>query len=357
MVDSAKTAYWLSVSADSLFPHYIVWLSGLCHALIPVHARDTIRTIATRPQETEMSKTLIYYSEKALAHDTGEFHPESPARLQAALEAIHRSGLNLPFVEPEQASIEDICRIHTKEHVDTVQRCCLGKESYPDPDTVFMEDTWEASLLAAGAGITACKAILDGACDNAFVLMRPPGHHAEADFSMGFCVFNNIAITGRWLRDVARVNRVAIFDFDVHHGNGTQHAFYDDDTVLFISLHEYPQFPGTGFPHERGKSNTNLNIQMPPGCSPDQWTNTVRGVVVPRLQLFAPDFLLISAGFDAHRLDPLGNQLLEAEHFAEMTQLVREIAGGRIVSFLEGGYHPVALGQSLVAHLRELAAG
>lgn len=304
-----------------------------------------------------MSKTLIYYSEKALAHDTGEFHPESPARLQAALEAIHRSGLDLPIREPEQATIEDICRIHTREHVDTVQRCCLGRENYPDPDTVFMEDTWEASLLAAGAGITACKAILDGACDNAFVLMRPPGHHAEADFSMGFCVFNNIAIAGRWLRDVARVNRVAILDFDVHHGNGTQHAFYDDDTVLFISLHEYPQFPGTGFPHERGKSNTNLNIQMPPGCSPDQWTNTVRGVVVPRLQLFAPDFLLISAGFDAHRLDPLGNQLLEAEHFAEMTQLVREIAGGRIVSFLEGGYHPVALGQSLVAHLRELAAG
>ncbi|HOV60400.1 MAG TPA: histone deacetylase [Candidatus Hydrogenedentes bacterium] len=302
-----------------------------------------------------MARTAIYYSEKALAHDTGEFHPESSDRLRAALDAIRRSGLNTPIVEPEAASIEDICRIHTREHVDTVQRCCLGKETYPDPDTVFMEHTWDAALLAAGAGITAARAILDGACESAFVLMRPPGHHAEPDYAMGFCVFNNIAITARWIRDVAKAHRVAIFDFDVHHGNGTQHAFYNDDTVFFISLHEYPQFPGTGFPHERGKSNTNLNVQMPPGCSPDQWTNTVRGVVVPQLQLFAPDFLLISAGFDAHRLDPLGNQLLEAEHFAEMTRLVREIAGGRIIAFLEGGYHPVALGQSLVAHLRELA--
>jgi len=303
-----------------------------------------------------MARTVLLYSEAALAHDTGENHPESPSRLKTVLAAMEAAGITLPVLTPEPATREDLLRVHTKEHVDTVERCCLEGEDYPDPDTVMMDKTWEAALLSAGAGITAAKAVLAGDYDNAFVLMRPPGHHAEADFAMGFCVFNNIAVTARWLRDVAGVHRVAIFDFDVHHGNGTQHVFYDDVSVFFVSLHEYPQFPGTGFPYERGKDNTTLNFQMPPGCSPDQWINTVRGVVVPQLQLFSPDFLLISAGFDAHRLDPLGNQLLEAEHFAEMTRLVRDIAHGRIVSFLEGGYHPTAVGQSVVAHLQALMA-
>ncbi len=303
-----------------------------------------------------MAKTAVVYCEQALTHDTGENHPESPARLKAVLAAMEATGITPPMLVPEPATREDLLRVHTVDHVDTVQRCCLEGEDYPDPDTVMMDKTWEAALLSAGAGITACKAVLAGEYDNAFVLMRPPGHHAEADFAMGFCVFNNIAVTARWLREVAGLHRVAIFDFDVHHGNGTQHIFNDDESVFFVSLHEYPQFPGTGFPYERGKGNTTLNFQMPPGCSPDQWINTVRGVVVPQLQLFAPDFLLISAGFDAHRLDPLGNQLLEAEHFAEMTRLVRDIAQGRIVSFLEGGYHPTAVGQSAVAHLQALMA-
>ena len=303
-----------------------------------------------------MARTAVYYCDETLAHDTGENHPESPARLKAVLAAMQAAGLTPPIVRPEPATREDLLRVHTAEHIDLVRCCCLDGEDYPDPDTVMMDKTWDAALLSAGAGICAAKAVLAGEYDNAFVLMRPPGHHAEADFAMGFCVFNNIAVTTRWLREVAGLHRVAIFDFDVHHGNGTQHIFYDDESVFFVSLHEYPQFPGTGFPYERGKGNSTLNFQMPPGCSPDQWINTVRGVVVPQLQLFAPDFLLISAGFDAHRLDPLGNQLLEAEHFAEMTRLVRDIAQGRIVSFLEGGYHPTAVGQSAVAHLPALMA-
>ncbi len=301
-----------------------------------------------------MSKTALVYCEEALAHDTGDFHPESPQRLQAVMQAIRGAGFTPPLLAPEPATREDLLRVHVADHVDTVMRCCLKGEEYPDPDTVMMDKTWDAALLSAGAGVTACRAVLDGACDNAFVVMRPPGHHAEADYSMGFCVFNNIAVAARWLREKAGMHRVAIFDFDVHHGNGTQHIFYDDESVFFVSLHEYPQFPGTGFPYERGKDNTTLNFQMPPGCCPDQWINTVRGVVLPQLQLFSPDFLLISAGFDAHRLDPLGNQLLEAEHFAEMTRLVRDVANGRIVSFLEGGYHLGALGLSSVAHFGAL---
>ncbi len=303
-----------------------------------------------------MAKTALVYCEQTLAHDTGENHPECPSRLKSVLAAIEAAGITPPLLTPEPATREDLLRVHTAEHIDTVKRCCLEGEDYPDPDTVMMDKTWDAALLSAGAGITACKAVIAGECDNAFVVMRPPGHHAEADFAMGFCVFNNVAVAARWLRDVAGLHRVAIFDFDVHHGNGTQHIFYEDESVFFVSLHEYPQFPGTGFPFERGKANTTLNFQMPPGCSPDQWINTVRGVVVPQLQLFAPEFLLISAGFDAHRLDPLGNQLLEAEHFAEMTRLVRNVAQGRVVSFLEGGYHPTAVGLCAVTHLQALMA-
>ncbi len=301
-----------------------------------------------------MAKTALMYCDEALAHDTGEFHPESPQRLEAIRQYFQDHSIDAPILRPEPAAREDLLRVHAADHVDAVQACCINGQEYPDPDTVVCPSTWEAALLSAGAGITACKAILDGEIDNAFVMMRPPGHHAEPEYGMGFCLFNNIAVAARYLRESGAAHRVAILDFDVHHGNGTQHAFYNDETVLFISLHEYPQFPGTGFPHERGKDNTNLNIQMPPGCSPTQWTNTLHGVVVPQLELFSPDFLLISAGFDGHRLDPLGNQLLEASHYGEMTRMVKHIANGRIVSFLEGGYHLEALQESAAAHVAAL---
>lgn len=301
-----------------------------------------------------MSKTAIVYAEEALLHDTGERHPESSLRLQAIHEACKEKGIKVELLRPDPASIEDLARNHTLDHIETVKRCCLENLFYPDPDTIMMPASWDAALLAAGAGITAAKAILDGQINNAFITMRPPGHHAEADRSMGFCLFNNVAITARWLREEGNVRRVAIFDFDVHHGNGTQNSFYDDETVLFISIHEYPHYPGTGFPYEHGKNNTTINFQMPPGCSPEQWITTIKGSVVPQLERFAPDFLLLSAGFDAHRLDPLGNQLLEAHHFAEITRLIKHIAHGKIISFLEGGYHLGALGESAVAHVEAL---
>lgn len=301
-----------------------------------------------------MAKTVLLYCDEVLHHHTGNYHPESPLRIKALRRAFEESGLALPTLRPEPAFREDLLRIHTSAHVETVEACCRNGRDYPDHDTVMGAGSWEAALFSAGAGITACKAVLDNEADNAFIMMRPPGHHAEPDFAMGFCLFNNIAITARWLRDTAKALRVAVLDFDVHHGNGTQDAFYDDETVFYVSLHEYPHFPGTGFPYERGKDNTTLNIQMPPGCSPRQWTKVMRDVVVPQLELFAPDFLLLSAGFDGHRLDPLGNQLLEAEDYAEMTRMIKHIADGRIVSFLEGGYHLDALGMCAISHVRAL---
>ncbi len=301
-----------------------------------------------------MPGTALIYCEEATLHDTGDNHPESPLRLEAIRRALQECKVNAPYVRPESATMEDLLRNHSQEHIDAVRAACLDGVEYPDPDTVMCPASWEAALLSAGAGIMAANLILDGQFENAFVMMRPPGHHAEAERAMGFCLFNNIAITAHWLREMGAAKRVAILDFDLHHGNGTQHAFYDDDTVFFISLHEYPQYPGTGFPYELGKNNTNLNFQFAPGSSPMLWINTIEGQAVPTLTAFAPDILLLSAGFDAHRLDPLGNQLLESEHYGQITRMVKHIAGGRIISFLEGGYHLGALGESVAEHVQAL---
>jgi len=301
-----------------------------------------------------MARTALAYREEFLLHDTGPYHPECPARLTAILDAFEMLGLDPPRLEVKPAEREDLLRVHTPQHVDTIERTCATNAPYPDPDTAMCEASWDAALLAAGSGIAACKAVLNKQYDNAFCAARPPGHHAEAAWGMGFCLFNNIAIAAQWLRQEAGVKRVAILDWDIHHGNGTQHAFYDDDTVYYASLHQHPHYPGTGFPEERGKNNTNLNIQMPPGCSAQQWITSLDTQVLPELRRFDPEFLLISCGFDAHRLDPLGRQLLEVETFAEMTQRVLSLTGGRIVSFLEGGYHLEALAACSVVHFKML---
>jgi acetoin utilization deacetylase AcuC-like enzyme len=301
-----------------------------------------------------MAKTALIYREEILKHDTGPFHPESAARAKAIMEAFEKADLNLPLLDIEKASRADLLRVHDEAHVDTIEKTCANSMPYPDPDTPMVPASWEAALLSAGGAISACKAVLAGEYDNACSIMRPPGHHAERDHAMGFCLFNNAAVAARWLREEAGLNRIAILDWDIHHGNGTQHTFYDDATVYYISLHQHPHYPGTGFPHERGKDKTNLNIQMPPGCAPGQWHHALEKQVLPQLELFDPDFLIISTGYDAHRLDPLGRQLLEAEDYARMTRAVRKAAGGKIISVLEGGYHLDALGQCAVAHARAL---
>ncbi len=301
-----------------------------------------------------MAKTGFFFRQEGLQHDTGPMHPEAPQRLIAILQAFEKAGLNPEIIEAEPATTEQLLYIHTENHVETIRQTCAHRLTYSDLDTTMSSGSWMAALLAVGGAIASCKAVLDKCCDNVFWAMRPPGHHAEATHAMGFCLFNNAAITARWLQKEAGLKKVAILDWDIHHGNGTQHAFYDDDSVYYMSIHQYPHYPGTGFPDERGKNDTNLNVQMRPGASPEEWVSSVEKVFLPELQRFDPEFLLISSGFDAHRLDPLGSQSLEAEHFAAMTRLLKPVAGGRIVSLLEGGYHSEALGVSSVAHFKAL---
>ncbi|MBI4559383.1 MAG: histone deacetylase [Candidatus Hydrogenedentes bacterium] len=302
-----------------------------------------------------MARTSLAYDERMLLHNTGPGHPERPQRLKSICDALAQAKINPPAISVRAATREDLLQVHSARHIETIQRTCENDLVYPDPDTPMMKSSWEASLLAAGSAISACEAVIDGEVDNAFCAVRPPGHHAEPDRAMGFCLFNNVAVAARWLQVARGIEKLAILDWDVHHGNGTQHAFYDDETVYYVSLHEHPHYPGTGLPHERGAGHTNLNIQMRPGSGPEEWLAAIDKQVLPELERFAPNFLLISCGFDAHQLDPLGAQRLEAETYAEMTHRVGHLAGGRIVSLLEGGYHLEALADSAVAHFRALA--
>jgi len=301
-----------------------------------------------------MPTTGLVLPDACIAHSQGHGHPERPERLVEIKRVLDDAKLPLIPIEAARAEMEDLRRIHTQHHIEVIEHTCREEAYYPDPDTQMITASWEAALLAAGGAIEACKAVMDGTVDNAFVAVRPPGHHAEKDRAMGFCLFNNVAVAAKWLQANTSVERVAIFDWDVHHGNGTQHAFYEDDTVYYASIHEHPLFPGTGSPRERGKGNTTLNIQMRYGTPGEAWVEAVKEQILPEFERFNPDFLLISAGFDAHHADPLGGQLLDESHFAEMTDLVKGLADGRAAALLEGGYDLRGLGQSVLAHVQAL---
>ena len=301
-----------------------------------------------------MSRTGLVYRDEFIQHDTGEMHPESLLRLKAIMMAIEEAKLDLTRLDIEPATKKDLLRNHIAEHIEFIEECCAAGGGYPDGDTKMMEASWDAALLAAGAGISACKAVLDDKLDNVFCAVRPPGHHAESDRAMGFCLFNNTAIAAHWLKEERGLDRIAILDWDVHHGNGTQESFIDDAHVYYISMHQYPHFPGTGFPHERGKDKRNLNIQFAPGADRETWLSALKGQVVPELERFAPQMLLVSSGFDAHKDDPLSQQSLTTEDFATMTRMTKHIAGGKCVSMLEGGYHLGALADSTIAHIKAL---
>lgn len=302
-----------------------------------------------------MAKLAYFQCEEAEKHNTGYGHVEAPARMQAIRHAMEAAHL-VPdvLIKKSPAGHDDLSRCHTEDHIGLVQRFCTSGDDFHDPDTVMAPGSWEAALLAAGGAVEAARTVLAGEADVAFSAMRPPGHHAERNRIMGFCLFNNAAIAARWLRAEGGVKRVAILDWDVHHGNGTQDITYNDDTIYYASIHEHPLYPGTGHPTERGKNNTNLNIWMPAAGGPEAWLAAIEDAVLPEFERFDPEFLLISCGCDAHRKDPLANQRLESETFGEMTRLVKNVAGGKIVSLLEGGYNLQALGESVAHHIHAL---
>jgi acetoin utilization deacetylase AcuC-like enzyme len=266
--------------------------------------------------------------------------------------------------EPVACPVEALLRVHPRAHVEQVRRACEDAPGWIDPDTPVSQGSWDAALMSAGGALAACDAVASGLAGAAFVATRPPGHHAEAARAMGFCLFNNVAVAARHLQAAHGAGRVFILDWDVHHGNGTQHLFEEDDTVFYFSTHQYPFYPGTGARSERGRGRGEgftLNVPLRAGSGDTEYLRAFREEMVPALDRFRPEFILISAGFDAHHDDPLAGMELTTEGYAALTVVAKEAAdrlcGGRIVSLLEGGYDLAALAASVEAHLVALGAG
>jgi acetoin utilization deacetylase AcuC-like enzyme len=294
----------------------------------------------------------------ALAHDTGPDHPECAERLRYVLRALETPDFAplLREMAPE-ASREQLCAAHLETYVDSVFALPRDRETLIDGDTVYGPGTLEAALRAAGGAAAAVDAVMEGWAKAAFVAMRPPGHHAEADRAMGFCFFNNAAIAARHAMNRWGLKKVAIVDFDVHHGNGTQHIFASEPGVMYASSHQAPCFPGTGAVHERGVGNI-INLPLLPGSNGDEFRQLWDMAGLPKLHAFAPELVIISAGFDAHAADPLAQLRLREPDFAWITAELMAVADGsaqgRVVSLLEGGYDLDALASSCATHVRTL---
>ncbi len=288
-------------------------------------------------------------------------HPEAPERLTAVEAALapHRSALQ-PLA-PRPAEDAELRRIHTAALIGEIRRAAEAAPSHLDPDTYVSPRSEEVARLAAGASIDLARAVARGEVAGGFAAIRPPGHHAEPDRAMGFCLFNNAALAAAALRAEEGLERVAIVDWDVHHGNGTQHAFESDPSVLYVSTHQFPFYPGTGAAAEAGRGegrHTTVNIPMPAGCGDPEYVGVFTRVVAPVLRWYRPELLLVSAGFDAHRADPLGGMELTAEGYRALAGVVRgladELCHGRLLFLLEGGYSAAGLEDGTAACIEAL---
>ena len=310
-----------------------------------------------------MNKTGYISDPFYLKHEN-EPHPENPGRLNAIQKNIESSKYynNLTLIQPRKATLEDITQIHDKGYIKSVEDSCRNGVRNLDADTVISKDSYQAALLSAGAGLEAVDKILEGTVDNAFCAVRPPGHHAEQNKAMGFCLFNNVGVIARYAQNVQKLEKVFIFDWDVHHGNGTQHSFYKDSSVYYSSIHQYPFYPGTGSVDETGTGDglgSNLNLPMRAYSCDTDYINAIEHKLIPVIQKFNPDLIIISAGFDAHENDPLAQINLSTECYGKMTQKLMEVANdvcdGRILSMLEGGYDYSALADSVQLHVETLS--
>jgi acetoin utilization deacetylase AcuC-like enzyme len=307
--------------------------------------------------------TLLYMHPSSLEHDTGPGHPESIARMRAIIAMLEREERKGALVdverrEPPRATREQLERVHTGRYVDaTLSAEPVSGHVRLDPDTVMSPGSGEAALRTAGAAVAAVDALIGGEADNAFCALRPPGHHAEAERAMGFCLFNSVAVGACQALDVHGVESVSIFDFDVHHGNGTQHTFEREPRVQYLSTHQWPLYPGTGAREETGVGNI-VNRPLPAGTGSREWRRVVEADILPAIDAFEPALIMVSAGFDAHRADPLAMLELAEDDYgwvtAQLVELARKHAAGRVVSVLEGGYDLAALANSALMHLNAL---
>ena len=308
-------------------------------------------------------KTGIVKDNRFFLHGRDQTHPESSARLKAVYAMLEEDGMESRFfaVPPQYSSWDKLEMVHTRSYIDRIAQTKGQLYTALDEETDATEDTFDVASLAAGSFCHAIDHVMEGKLDNAFAITRPPGHHAEGDSAAGFCIFNNVAIGARHALEAFHLERILIVDWDVHHGNGTQHCFYDDNRVLFFSLHQSPFYPGTGFAHETGQgkgAGYTINCPLSFGADNGVYIKAFREILVPALRSFKPELILVSAGFDAHQDDPLGDMNLTTSCYAALTRILMneadQVCHGRIVLTLEGGYNIYALSASIKAVLREL---
>jgi acetoin utilization deacetylase AcuC-like enzyme len=297
-----------------------------------------------------MKKTGFLYDERFLLHDTGPDHPEVPERLLAVFQGIESAGLipNLTMIRAHRSDLRWIEKVHTPAYIRRFEEACLTENSSFDyPDNQMCPETFETALLAVGGILEAARLVMAGSIDNAFCAVRPPGHHAEKDMAMGFCYFNNVAVAARYLQQEWGLKKVGIIDFDVHHGNGTEHIFEEDPSVFYYSIHQHPSFayPGTGRAFDNGYGpgvGTTRNYPVLPGKGDSDYLGLMERDLIPVLDAFEPEALLVSAGFDAHVDDDMSDIRLTTEGFSQLMQGIVELATrcchGRLISVLEGGY-------------------